>query len=68
MGTILHNHKGGLKMKEKASIKASRNSFRIIEIVQIGLMAALTYIATAVIAIPVGDNAVLHIGDAVLSY
>jgi uncharacterized membrane protein len=53
-------------MKEKASIKASRNSFRIIEIVQIGLMAALTYIATAVIAIPVGDNAVLHIGDAVL--
>ncbi|WP_346912997.1 ECF transporter S component [Clostridium sp.] len=56
-------------MKEKASIKASRNSFNtsgIVKIVQIGLMAALTYIATAFIAIPVGDNAVLHIGDAVL--
>lgn len=53
-------------MKEKVSIKASRNSFSTSGIVQIGLMAALTYIATAFISIPVGDNAVLHIGDAVL--
>lgn len=53
-------------MKEKISIKTSVNSSKTIEIVQIGLMAALTYIATAVIAIPVGDNAVLHLGDTVL--
>ncbi len=53
-------------MKEKMSIKTSGSSSSTIEIVQIGLMAALTYIATAVIAIPVGDNAVLHLGDTVL--
>ena len=53
-------------MKEKMSIKTSRSSSSTIGIVQIGLMAALTYIATAVIAIPVGDNAVLHLGDTVL--
>lgn len=53
-------------MKEKMSVKASRNSLNTIGIVQIGLMAALTYIATAVIAIPIGDNAVLHLGDTVL--
>ncbi|MEG1254265.1 ECF transporter S component [Clostridium sp.] len=39
---------------------------KTISMAQIGMMAALTYIATAVIAIPVGDSAVLHLGDSVL--
>lgn len=53
-------------MREKISVKASNNIITTNTIVQIGMMAALTYIATAMIAIPVGNRAVLHLGDAVL--
>lgn len=37
-----------------------------ISLAQIGLMAALTYIAAYAIIIPVGQNAVFHLGDGVL--
>lgn len=53
-------------MREKTSINVSQSKIKTISLVQIALMAALTYIATAAISIPVGDNAVLHLGDALV--
>lgn len=50
-------------MRGRITAKASNSKITTITLVQIALMAALTYIATSVIAIPVGDNAVLHLGD-----
>lgn len=53
-------------MRERTTTNVSRTGSTTLSMVQIALMAALTYIATAVIAIPVGDNAVLHLGDTVV--
>lgn len=47
-------------MENKAS------SIKTIDIVQISLMAALVYIATYLIKIPVGGSAVFHIGDSMV--
>lgn len=52
-------------MKEKIGQKTVMGT-KTIEMVQVALLAALTYLATAAIAIPVGDNAVLHVGDAIV--
>lgn len=49
----------------KLSVKG-RSSVDTLSLIQVGLMAALTYVATSVIAIPVGNGAVLHIGDTVV--
>lgn len=42
------------------------SSTKTVEIVQIGIMAAIVYIATYLIKIPVGSGAVLHIGDSMV--
>jgi uncharacterized membrane protein len=49
----------------KLSVK-NKSSIDTLSLIQVGLMAALTYIATSMIAIPVGNGAVLHIGDTVV--
>ncbi|MEG2291222.1 MAG: ECF transporter S component [Clostridium sp.] len=54
-----------MNMKTKLSVRNSK-SCRTISMVQVGMMAALVYIATAIIAIPVGESAVIHLGDTVL--
>ena len=46
----------------KISVK-SRTSVGILSLIQVGLMASLVYVATSMIAIPVGNGAVLHLGD-----
>ncbi len=51
------------------SNKGNSNSIKKIKamsLAQIGLMAALTYIAAYAIIIPVGQSAVFHLGDGVL--
>lgn len=42
------------------------SSIKTIDIVQIGIMAAIIYIATYLIKIPVGNKAVFHIGDSMV--
>jgi len=42
------------------------SSVKTIDIVQIGIMAAIIYIATYLIKIPVGNKAVFHIGDSMV--
>ena len=42
------------------------SSIKTIDIVQIGIMAAIVYIATYLIQIPVGSSAVFHIGDSMV--
>jgi uncharacterized membrane protein len=49
----------------KLSVK-NRSTIDTLSLIQVGLMAALTYIATSMIAIPVGNGAVLHLGDTVV--
>lgn len=50
-------------MRERTTVSVSNTKSNTISLVQMALMTALTYIATAVIAIPVGESAVLHLGD-----
>lgn len=47
-------------------MESSNTSVRTIDIVQIGIMAAIIYIATYLIKIPVGNKAVFHIGDSMV--
>jgi len=47
-------------MENKAS------SIKTIDIVQIGIMAAIVYIATYLIKIPVGSKGVFHLGDSMV--
>ena len=42
------------------------SSIKTIDIVQIGIMSAIIYIATYLIKIPVGNSAVFHIGDSMV--
>ena len=42
------------------------SSIKTIDIVQIGIMAAIVYIATYLIQIPVGSKAVFHAGDSMV--
>lgn len=54
-------------MREKMEMERNSSiSTKTLSVVQVALMAALTYIATAVIPIPIGNNGVLHIGDSLL--
>lgn len=54
-----------MEKQNKLSMKNSSSS-DILSLIQVGLMAALAYVATSMIAIPVGNGAVLHLGDAVV--
>jgi len=47
----------------KLSVK-NRASLGTLSLIQVGLISALVYVATSMIAIPVGNGAVLHLGDA----
>ncbi len=44
----------------------SNASFGVRDIVQVGLLAALTYVATAVINVPNGYGGVIHLGDSMV--
>ncbi|EQB88680.1 putative membrane protein [Clostridium punense] len=54
-----------MEKQNKLSVNNSSSS-DILSLIQVGLMASLVYVATRMIAIPVGSNAVLHLGDAVV--
>lgn len=47
-------------------MESSNTSIKTIDMVQIGIMAAIIYIATYLIKIPVGNKAVFHIGDSMV--
>lgn len=49
---------------DKLSIN-NRTSNSTLSLIQIGLMAALAYVVTSMIHIPVGNGAVLHLGDSI---
>lgn len=52
---------------ENKNVKASIvNSIKTIDIVQVSLMAAMAFVVTMVTQIPYGQNAVVHLGDAVV--
>ena len=47
-------------------MEGTNTPIKTIDIVQIGIMAAIIYIATYLIKIPVGNKAVFHIGDSMV--
>lgn len=42
------------------------NNIKVNDIVKVGVMAALIYVATWLIHIPIGEKAVLHLGDSMV--
>lgn len=44
----------------------TKTSFRAIDIVQVALMAAMAFVVTYLVEIPVGTKAVLHLGDTIV--
>ncbi len=54
-----------MEKQNKLSMK-NKSSVDTLDLIQVALMAALAYVATSMIAIPVGNGAVLHLGDAVV--
>lgn len=57
---ILKLNYRGRKMENEVS------TIKTIDLVQVGIMAAIVYIATYLIKIPVGSSAVFHIGDSMV--
>lgn len=46
--------------------RANKTNIRALDIVQVALMAAMAFVVTYVIEIPVGTKAVLHLGDTIV--
>lgn len=51
-------------MEERKEVMAS--AIKVSDIAKVGVMAALIYVATWLIHIPIGEKAVLHLGDSMV--